>query len=610
MMLPPFKIRHLRVAQIPSASGTGPSINWTQDAVVEIAAPEYDALVSRHPEASLSYFDEDDGELITVGTSLELSQRLDEPVRSDQVTLATTSTLSETAPAPTTSSPVLNGTEATMPPDMHSFDVLRPEHGLRAWKILEGKKRAKRYRDSVRHRLEAEPAVVGPAESSGLDFYAARGGPSTCSRIAPSGPDEVGFQTGSLTEEGKKQAIEAGMQLRSSLQPSLNGTSSPSEAERQIHQQRWAAYGRTVSCDDLRKHSGLPARDTNETAAHGDTSKSLLEAYEERVKQWSSTQQEAGIITGTESGNIVDSSVPISENRNLPEPLQLVARTLSTFASEIKRVIPEGQSQLPLPQHIPQVFEKLCRKAAKDFGTRIQTFAHAASEAQRFSEQAAEHTRQLDVEAFENSIRGICNVAVNVERYGREVLSGSTSTIFPSNGETSNDGNTTNGSVKSPDLDSSGTVAELATLQRASSPRQVGLSSDLQGDLQPACEEEVSADIETQNGIGGDENNYQQTRQTDSDPITAYDFRRRQLRRRSMRNNVVGDRRVLVGGGSPIQRPYARSSEELPYEYIVPGTRPSPMATSSRRDHRRQVLATSPHFDTANHGTQSLTLAG
>lgn len=48
--------------------------------LISISKRRYDATLKSTPDAGLLYLDDDDGELITVGSSLELSQRLEEPV--------------------------------------------------------------------------------------------------------------------------------------------------------------------------------------------------------------------------------------------------------------------------------------------------------------------------------------------------------------------------------------------------------------------------------------------------------------------------------------------------------------------------------------------------
>ncbi|KAI2319597.1 hypothetical protein LOZ00_002239 [Ophidiomyces ophidiicola] len=90
-MLKPFLIKDLldpaldQLSYDPhNASPAGrllptPTLGHTYDGIVEISRSEYDETILNLPEAKLHYFDEDDGETVTVGSSLELVQRLDEP---------------------------------------------------------------------------------------------------------------------------------------------------------------------------------------------------------------------------------------------------------------------------------------------------------------------------------------------------------------------------------------------------------------------------------------------------------------------------------------------------------------------------------------------------
>lgn len=75
-MLPPFRVRGL---QRPASPGRAIQTKKAFDALVRISAREYDSTIRVCPEASLKYLDDDDGETITVGSSLELIQRLESP---------------------------------------------------------------------------------------------------------------------------------------------------------------------------------------------------------------------------------------------------------------------------------------------------------------------------------------------------------------------------------------------------------------------------------------------------------------------------------------------------------------------------------------------------
>ena len=64
-MLPPFKIRNLRHSS-SSPPSTRASSACSREPLVRISAPEYDQTVSRHPDATLKYIDDDDCDVITV----------------------------------------------------------------------------------------------------------------------------------------------------------------------------------------------------------------------------------------------------------------------------------------------------------------------------------------------------------------------------------------------------------------------------------------------------------------------------------------------------------------------------------------------------------------
>ncbi|KAE8388590.1 hypothetical protein BDV23DRAFT_158707 [Aspergillus alliaceus] len=125
-MLKPFQIRDLhRSSSQDDLSG---SLNLNPTAVedrltrpqgiVRLSATEYDELAINHPRARLTYIDnDDDDELITVGSSLELSQRLEEPVDASVL-----------------SQPTL---QSITPEPMHIFDIRRSNSVKNLWKKFE-----------------------------------------------------------------------------------------------------------------------------------------------------------------------------------------------------------------------------------------------------------------------------------------------------------------------------------------------------------------------------------------------------------------------------------------------------------------------------------------
>ncbi|KIW37395.1 uncharacterized protein PV06_10438 [Exophiala oligosperma] len=87
--------------------------------VVQILKKDYTSTVQNYPEAVLSYVDYDDGEIITVGSSLELQQRLEEPARHSTLPVI---------PALRTPD------ESTDNKMMHIFDIKKTGASLAVWK--------------------------------------------------------------------------------------------------------------------------------------------------------------------------------------------------------------------------------------------------------------------------------------------------------------------------------------------------------------------------------------------------------------------------------------------------------------------------------------------
>ncbi|KAJ5384383.1 Nucleotide-binding alpha-beta plait [Penicillium concentricum] len=117
-MLKPFQIRNLRV---PAHQPEQPADSRTSSGVVQISATDYDDLASNHPRARLTYMDDDDDdETITVGSALELSQRLEEP-------LDLNAQLESVELSPDDISP------------MHIFDIRRSNSVTELWERFEDK---------------------------------------------------------------------------------------------------------------------------------------------------------------------------------------------------------------------------------------------------------------------------------------------------------------------------------------------------------------------------------------------------------------------------------------------------------------------------------------
>ncbi|KAJ5616315.1 hypothetical protein N7537_001429 [Penicillium hordei] len=116
-MLKPFQIRNLRVSTQNQPQQLADSC--TLAGVVQISATDYDDLASNHPRARLTYMDDDDDdETITVGSALELAQRLEEP-------LDINTQLESVELSPSDIGP------------MHIFDIRRSNSVTELWKRFE-----------------------------------------------------------------------------------------------------------------------------------------------------------------------------------------------------------------------------------------------------------------------------------------------------------------------------------------------------------------------------------------------------------------------------------------------------------------------------------------
>ncbi|MCJ1381510.1 hypothetical protein MMC17_004621 [Xylographa soralifera] len=154
-MLGPFRIRNLRRSTSPPnrASYAAANRRGSLDTLVSIKGPEYDYTVLMHPESKLKYLDEDDGEMVTVGTSLELSQRLDEPVtrclrpRLDKDT------------ALVSGNNVFN-TRSSLSQPTHVFEIDRRDDAVRIWEEIE--ERSRQLRASLASK-QTEPGTFAVA---------------------------------------------------------------------------------------------------------------------------------------------------------------------------------------------------------------------------------------------------------------------------------------------------------------------------------------------------------------------------------------------------------------------------------------------------------------
>ncbi|KAJ5808592.1 hypothetical protein N7474_009861 [Penicillium riverlandense] len=177
-MLKPFQIRDLgcQPDQSPSVEPSSPAlsvVDQTDDVhhhqsddeprssprVVQISAGDYNALSRNNPRARLTYVDLDDGDTITVGSALELSQRLDEPIASSIQNESLQALSSQHDPTP-----------------MHIFDIRRSNSVTELWKKFESNTDSQGCKDKPLPECTADdkdPGKVSTAEDAQPPLLAA-----------------------------------------------------------------------------------------------------------------------------------------------------------------------------------------------------------------------------------------------------------------------------------------------------------------------------------------------------------------------------------------------------------------------------------------------------
>ncbi|KAK5061044.1 hypothetical protein LTR84_007585 [Exophiala bonariae] len=135
-LLPAFGIRNLNGPEAPPG-------------LIQITGGQYKTTIKSQPDATLRYFDDDDGDVITVGSSLELRERLDDPVRRSSRSFR--STLSENQM-------------------MHIFDIQKSAGSLAVWRDHEAYSSKSLREDSASKDDTTVSSVSAPVSPISLEF--------------------------------------------------------------------------------------------------------------------------------------------------------------------------------------------------------------------------------------------------------------------------------------------------------------------------------------------------------------------------------------------------------------------------------------------------------
>ncbi|KAK2738836.1 hypothetical protein FQN55_000392 [Onygenales sp. PD_40] len=431
-----------------------------RDGVVQISAEEYDETISRHPLAKLSYTDNDDGDMITVGSSFELTQQLSEPHWEKVPNTRLRPTYDPTSEAP-----------------MHIFDIQRSESVLDVWRSFEKRTSARSGPGGVQKRTLLDDSgkgsvsgddvcsndmydntmrtdwphihdIIDKKDDPRYRWFKSCNPPSitqstreTHTKVAPEEPHPEektpgniesdagntvppGITSSALTEEGKKQAQKIGARIRAAQAETLQSFTVPTENP-------WASFSHGQSAFG----SHIPSqREPESHESPIEDGKPLLAAFEAELSRIMETKpgadsnitKEIDKEITTETGLPPSppppppkSSRPASATPSLPTPVEMLTQTTNSllgrighFTSELKSKIPDIERRLAeTQQNLPTNVETTVLSTLSAIGSQVQGLANTMQDAAAAARAAADKRREADSKGFEQVMNDLRNLA-------------------------------------------------------------------------------------------------------------------------------------------------------------------------------------------------------
>ncbi|KAL1854142.1 hypothetical protein Plec18167_000060 [Paecilomyces lecythidis] len=477
-MLQPFKIRDLKsqtagtgVHADAAVGGTTPHTQVKHDGfetvhdvqrnghsqhrhgVVVLSASEYDHIISTHPRAALMYMDPDDGETITVGSSLELSQRLEDPVFD--------SAPSWPSPPSHISPPLQDNRD-----QMHIFDIRRSNSVTELWKRYEREDRRPEQPPAQR----SSPEDVGESSTSALGDVStgdirqrwlracnppkipkraqspkqdqtrvsAFASPQDASSSMPASGDYAGekvasqsSRTSSLTAEGKRQAQEAGARMRGWRQtPDVNTSNFMPLPSIQGNPWSLGASANRHSSVDLEANS-LPEVTQHVEPSAGDEAQPLLAAFEAEMSKIMEARTAAEGEGPEASVSTPDTETQrVTQPSDAPNPADLLFHAMNNvvggvelIGSELKARLPEIERQVSSAQRaFPEQIRPTLQNALSTLDGHVKNLANALGEASIASGHAADRVRTAEFPQAQQAVDDFRELASEFSQIGRTLF--------------------------------------------------------------------------------------------------------------------------------------------------------------------------------------------
>ena len=381
---------------------------------------------------------------------------------------------------------------------------------------IEGKRQAQAAGDKLRARtMPSRHRIIATAvdHTNHQNRWATYKSPSSAFFPKDDPASSQSFDSPGLTSEGKRQAQVAGDKLRNRTNPIRHSRPSRgSVSEHGISKNRWSSYGPRVTRLDERRDSQA---ECNEKSLPGDASlsenkgqPSLLELFEvELAKKMTANdiclENEQAIVSEVSTARSVPTnhSVPGQEEAHQePNP---ILNCLKSINNDLQGLALGAEE---LPQEFPRAIGQGLRAALGGLSVFVRSVTNGLQEASALTRQAAEHTREANLQAIDDTISHLRTVAGEVTFLSREILP-----VLPNTNEDSKEdkvrfaltasdpptaaaeaaesmlteNKTTEAVYTAPDenlqnsfaldLESPGSVVDRITIPKPSSPRQANL---------------------------------------------------------------------------------------------------------------------------------------
>ena len=297
---------------------------------------------------------------------------------------------------------------------------------------IEGKRQAQAAGDKLRARtMPSRHRTIATAvdHTNHQNRWATYKSPSSAFFPKDDPASSQSFDSPGLTSEGKRQAQVAGDKLRNRTNPIRHSRPSRgSVSEHGISKNRWSSYGPRVTRLDERRDSQA---ECNEKSLPGDArlsenkgQPSLLELFEvELAKKMTANdsclENEQALVSEVSTARSVPTNHSVPGQEEAHQEPNLMLNCLKSINNDLQGLALGAED---LPQEFPRAIGQGLRAALGGLSVFVRSVTNGLQEASALTRQAAEHTREANLQAIDDTISHLRNVAGEVTFLSREML--------------------------------------------------------------------------------------------------------------------------------------------------------------------------------------------